>query len=183
LNLDIRVRQIKWTGGSIKLLISRQLTCFDYFSMKVVEDGSSSCSQLSQCVAHRSTDGLGLEKFNLNVSQVNAVADCVSSMDDHSSSIKPLWGPPGTGKTKTISTILWAMLMKGRKTLACVPTNTAVLEVAARIVKFVGKPADGSLCFLNDIILFGNRNNMKMDDDSDLSSVFLDSRAERLLPL
>ncbi|XP_066349686.1 helicase sen1-like [Miscanthus floridulus] len=152
------------------------------YNPKLVEDGSSSCSQLSQCVAHRSTDGLGLEKFNLNASQLNAVADCVSSMDDHSSSIKLLWGPPGTGKTKTISTILWAMLMKGRKTLACAPTNTAVLEVAARIVKLVGKSADGSLCFLNDIILFGNRNNMKMDDDSDLSLVFLDSRAERLLP-
>ncbi|KAG2574247.1 hypothetical protein PVAP13_7KG316209 [Panicum virgatum] len=103
-------------------------------------------------------------------------------MDDQSSSIKLLWGPPGTGKTKTISTILWAMLVKGRKALACAPTNTAVLEVAARIVKLVREAANGSLCFLNDIILFGNKNNMKMDDGNDLSLVFLESRAERLLP-
>ncbi|CAL5025811.1 unnamed protein product [Urochloa decumbens] len=152
------------------------------YNPRVVEDGSSSCSQLSQCFADRLIDDLGLEKFNLNGSQLSAVADCVSAMDDQSSTIKLLWGPPGTGKTKTISTILWAMLIKGRKALACAPTNTAVLEVAARIVKLVSESANGSLCFLNDIILFGNKNNMKMDDDNDLSLVFLESRAARLLP-
>jgi senataxin len=150
--------------------------------MKVMEDASSSCSQLSQCFADGLIDGLGLEKFNLNASQFSAVADCVSAMDDESSSIRLLWGPPGTGKTKTISAILWAMLVKGRKALACAPTNTAVLEVAARIVKLVSDSANGGLCFLNDIILFGNKNNMKMDDGNDLSLVFLESRAERLLP-
>ncbi|TVU16035.1 hypothetical protein EJB05_39582 [Eragrostis curvula] len=128
---------------------------------------------------HGSVDGLGLEKFNLNDSQLNAVLDIVSGMDKNSSSIKLLWGPPGTGKTKTISTILWAMLIKGRKTLACAPTNTAVLEVAARIVKLVGESSDDSVCFLNDIILFGR---MKIDHGNELSAVFLESRAERLLP-
>ncbi|KAL6652175.1 hypothetical protein ACP70R_011100 [Stipagrostis hirtigluma subsp. patula] len=150
------------------------------FRRKAIEYGSSSCSQLSQSLAHRVVDGLGLEKFNLNDSQLKAVADCVSVMDN-SPSIKLLWGPPGTGKTKTISTILWAMLIKGRKTLACAPTNTAVLEVAARIVKLVVESSDGSV-FLNDIVLFGNKRKMKLDGDNDLSVVYLKSRAERLLP-
>ncbi|CAL5025816.1 unnamed protein product [Urochloa decumbens] len=102
-------------------------------------------------------------------------------MDNNSSSIKLLWGPPGTGKTKTISSILWAMLIKGRRTLACAPTNTAVLEIAARMVKLVAESSDGGI-FLNDVVLFGNKNKMKIDDDDYLSRVYLNSRAERLLP-
>ncbi|RCV35092.1 hypothetical protein SETIT_7G211800v2 [Setaria italica] len=129
----------------------------------------------------RLVDGLGLEKFNLNGSQLNAVADCVSLMDNNSSSIKLLWGPPGTGKTKTISSILWAMLIKGRRTLACAPTNTAVLEIAVRIAKLVAESSDGGV-FLNDIVLFGNKKKMKIDDDYYLSKVYVNSRAERLLP-
>jgi senataxin len=142
---------------------------------------SSSFSQISQCSARRSIHGLGLEQFNLNDSQLNAVADCVSVMEKNSHSLKLIWGPPGTGKTKTISTILWAMLIKGIRTLTCAPTNTAVLEVASRIVRLVGESSDGSVCFLNDIVLFGNKDRMKIDDSDDLSMVFLDSRAERLL--
>uniref|UniRef100_A0A453CL31 DNA2/NAM7 helicase helicase domain-containing protein n=1 Tax=Aegilops tauschii subsp. strangulata TaxID=200361 RepID=A0A453CL31_AEGTS len=103
-------------------------------------------------------------------------------MENHSPSLKLIRGPPGTGKTKTISTILWAMLIKGVKTLTCAPTNTAVLEVASRIVRLVRESSDGSVCFLNDIVLFGNKERMKIDDSHDLSTVFLDSRAKRLLP-
>ncbi|CAL5025806.1 unnamed protein product [Urochloa decumbens] len=149
---------------------------------RAVEDARSSCFQLSQSSCHRSIDGLGLEQFNLNDSQLKAVADCVLAMDSHSSALKLLWGPPGTGKTKTISTILWAMLIKGRKTLACAPTNTAVLEVATRIVNLVGKLSDGTVCFLNDIILYGNKKRMEIDNGNILSAVFLDSCAKRLLP-
>jgi senataxin len=163
-------------------MVANLFEFFNHFFMKAVEDASSSCFQLSQTLRNESVDGLGLEKFNLNDSQLNAVADCVLAIDNHSSSLKLLWGPPGTGKTKTISTILWAMLVKGRKTLACAPTNTAVLEVAARIVNLVGKPSDGSICFLNDIVLYGNKKRMKIDNGNVLSAVFLDSRAKRLLP-
>ncbi|CAM0903209.1 unnamed protein product [Alopecurus aequalis] len=102
-------------------------------------------------------------------------------MENHSPSLKLIWGPPGTGKTKTISTILWAMLIKGSRTLTCAPTNTAILEVTSRIVRLVGESSDGSVCFLNDIVLFGNKDRMKIDDSDDLSMVFLDSRAKRLL--
>jgi senataxin len=110
------------------------------------------------------------------------VADCVSVMENNSPSLKLIWGPPGTGKTKTTSTILWAMLIKGLRTLTCAPTNTAVLEVASRIVKLVGESSDGSSCFLNDIVLFGSKDRMKIDYSHDLSVVFLDSRVKRLLP-
>lgn len=74
------------------------------------------------------------------------------------------------------------MLMKGLKTLTCAPTNTAVLEVASRIVRLVRESSDGSACFLIDIVLFGNKEKMKFDDCHDLSRVVLESLAERLLP-
>ncbi|CAL5025815.1 unnamed protein product [Urochloa decumbens] len=151
------------------------------YAHKALDGGSSSFSQLPQFFDRRLVDGLGLEKFNLNDSQLNAVADCVSLMDHNSSSIKLLWGPPGTGKTKTISSILWAMLVRGRRTVACAPTNTAVLEIAARISKLVVESSDGSV-FLNDIVLFGNKKKMNIDDNNYLSKVYLNSRAERLLP-
>ena len=146
-----------------------------------MEAVSSQCSQPSRLFDGRLIECLGLEKFGLNDSQLNAVADCVSLMDSDSSSIKLLWGPPGTGKTKTISSILWAMLIKGRRTLACAPTNTAVLEIAARIVKLTVESSDGTV-FLNDIVLFGNKKKMKLDNDYYLSKVYLNSCAERLLP-
>jgi hypothetical protein len=39
-----------------------------------------------------------------------------------------IWGPPETGKTKTISTLLWSMLIKNHRTVTCAPTNTVVTE-------------------------------------------------------
>ncbi|WVZ86863.1 LOW QUALITY PROTEIN: hypothetical protein U9M48_033583 [Paspalum notatum var. saurae] len=113
------------------------------------------------------------KKFNLNDSQLNAVADCVSIMDENSSSIKLLWGPPGT--------VLSCGLVKDRRTLVCAPTNTAVLEIAARIVRLTVESSDGGV-FLNDIVLLGNKKKMKVDDDKYLSKVYLNSRAKRLLP-
>uniref|UniRef100_A0A0A8Y1G9 Helicase ATP-binding domain-containing protein n=1 Tax=Arundo donax TaxID=35708 RepID=A0A0A8Y1G9_ARUDO len=181
-NANVVELQNKKSTGPINKVwqFNPRVVCWSY-ARKAVEYGTSSCSQLSQRFDRRLVDGLGLEKFNLNDSQLNAVADCMSVMDNNFSSIKLLWGPPGTGKTKTISSILWAMLIKGRKTLACAPTNTAVLEVAARIIKRVVESSDGGV-FLNDIVLFGNKRKMKIDDDNDLSKVYLSSRAGRLLP-
>ncbi|KAM0838873.1 hypothetical protein ACQ4PT_060689 [Festuca glaucescens] len=148
-----------------------------YDTSKAVEDDY----QLS----HRSADvDLGLEdRFRLNKSQLNAVEDCVSAMGSPSPSLKLIQGPPGTGKTKTISTILWAMLLRGHRTLTCAPTNTAVLEVASRIVQLVREFSNGSSghCFLSDIILLGNNEKMKVEASHDLSSVFLQYRVERLL--
>lgn len=144
--------------------------------MKAVEDDY----QLS----HRSADvDLGLGRFRLNESQLNAVEDCVSAMGSPSPSLKLIRGPPGTGKTKTMSTILWAMLLRGHRTLTCAPTNTAVLEVASRIVQLVRELSNGSSghCFLSDIILLGNNEKMKVEASHDLSAVFLPYRVERLL--
>jgi len=118
--------------------------------------------------------------FNLNDSQKNAILDCLSTRQRYEkNSIKLIWGPPGTGKTKTIGTLLLVLLMKKCKTLSCAPTNTAIVEVASRLLKLVIESSSGNSCCLGDVILFGNKKRMKVGDD--LREIFLDDRVERLL--
>ncbi|XP_020249498.1 helicase sen1-like [Asparagus officinalis] len=123
---------------------------------------------------------LGLDRFKHNDSQQNAVLDCLFESDQHGeNSIKLIWGPPGTGKTKTISSLLWAFLTKKCRTLSCAPTNTAVKEVASRLLRLVKEYSSSSKnCSLGDIVLFGNKSRMKINDD--LSEIFLDDRVSRL---
>uniref|UniRef100_A0A0E0NJB2 Helicase ATP-binding domain-containing protein n=1 Tax=Oryza rufipogon TaxID=4529 RepID=A0A0E0NJB2_ORYRU len=139
------------------------------------------CSYSSELPLHLPDRALGgLEDFKLNKSQKVAVLDCVSAMQQRSSSVRLIWGPPGTGKTKTISTLLWAMLVKNHRTLTCAPTNTAVVEVASRVLNLLEDPSAGSgkACFLSDVVLFGNEDRMNVDGN--LTKIFLEKRARRL---
>ncbi|KAK3154928.1 hypothetical protein QOZ80_2BG0196740 [Eleusine coracana subsp. coracana] len=117
-------------------------------------------------------DLAGLQSFELNDSQMEAVHDCVSAVQLDSSSVRLIWGPPGTGKTKTISAILWSMLVKKRRTLTCAPTNTAVVEVASRVLSLVenssasgGGGGSGNKCFVSDVVLFGKEERMSVDSN------------------
>ena len=83
----------------------------------------------------------------------------------HNDTIKLIWGPPGTGKTKT---------------LACAPTNTAVLEVAARLQNLVKESLECDTFGIRDIVVFGNRSRMKVDSYWCLHDVFLDFRVDNL---
>jgi hypothetical protein len=127
-------------------------------------------------------DLAGLKSFELNDSQLEAVHDCVSSVQLDGSSLRLIWGPPGTGKTKTISAILWSMLVKKHRTLTCAPTNTAVVEVASRVLGLLenssGGSSSGEKCFASDVVLFGNESRMSVD--ANLAKIFLDSRVRRL---
>jgi hypothetical protein len=127
--------------------------------------------------------GLGLENFNLNKSQRMAVLDTVSTMEQHDTTTYPvrlIWGPPGTGKTKTISTLLWSMMIKNHRTLTCAPTNTAVVEVASRVLSLLEDSSGGSgnNSFLSDVVLFGNEDRMNVDEN--LTKIFLERRVRRL---
>lgn len=69
-----------------------------------------------------------IRSFGLNLSQEEAVLSCISAaMCHHENSVKLIKGPPGTGKTKTVASLLFAVLKMKCRTLACAPTNTAVL--------------------------------------------------------
>ncbi|KAK8956061.1 hypothetical protein KSP40_PGU005054 [Platanthera guangdongensis] len=158
---------------SRKLEISK-LYRESYFMFKKDVPSSSSLPEKFEdaCVSDN------LEKFNLNDSQKNAVMDCLAMRRcGTKDNIKLIWGPPGTGKTKTISTLLLALLQLRCRTIACAPTNTAVVEVTSRLYKLV---KDEHIVNLpaGDIILFGNKSRMKIDDN--LSQIFLEDRVARL---
>lgn len=118
----------------------------------------------------------------LNDSQKSAVLCSVcKTLCDHKPSVELIWGPPGTGKTKTISFLLWAILEMKQRILACAPTNVAITELASRVVKLLRESSreGGVLCSLGDMLLFGNKDRLKVG--SELEEIYSDYRVDRLV--
>jgi senataxin len=114
---------------------------------------------------------------DLNDSQKDAVLSCLVTREcNHQNSVRLIWGPPGTGKTMTVGLLLFSLLRLKCRTLTCAPTNTAVLEVAQRLLKNVTVSPEYDTYGLGDIVLFGNGERMKIGDRHDLLDVFLDNR-------
>ncbi|KOM52789.1 hypothetical protein LR48_Vigan09g144800 [Vigna angularis] len=135
------------------------------------EKDSATCSKVKNIVRSQ----------NLNESQKDAVLNCVTSREcQHNDTVKLIWGPPGTGKTKTVASLLFSLLELKVRTLTCAPTNTAVLEVAARLHNLVKESLEFDIGF-GDIVVFGNKSRMKVDCYRGLSDVFLDYRVDNLL--
>ncbi|KAA8532336.1 hypothetical protein F0562_032409 [Nyssa sinensis] len=102
---------------------------------------------------------------------------------NHKSFVKLIWGPPGTGKTRTLSLLLLNLLGLKCRTLVCAPTNAAITEVASRVLELVKQSFDDAgrnalFCCLGDILLFGNKQQMKVC--SDFEEIYLDYRVEKL---
>ncbi|KAI3955512.1 hypothetical protein MKW98_028457 [Papaver atlanticum] len=141
-----------------------------------VEVSCGVCSQKAKCLQEND-----LHTFNLNGSQLEAVISSIeTSKCDHKSSVKIIWGPPGTGKTKTVSVILFELLKMKCKTLTCAPTNTSIVEVTSRLMKIVRDALQNGNYSLGDILLLGNTDRLKMHEHDDLADVFLDNRIEAL---
>ncbi|PWA77568.1 P-loop containing nucleoside triphosphate hydrolase [Artemisia annua] len=119
---------------------------------------------------------------NLNLSQENAVWSCIASRECcHQETVNLIRGPPGTGKTKTVSCLLNALLKMKCRTLTCAPTNNAVLEVAARLVSLVTSSLKFDTYGFGDIVLFGNSKRMNIGGFQELSQlVFLEHRVSVL---
>ncbi|EOA33494.1 hypothetical protein CARUB_v10019707mg [Capsella rubella] len=162
-------------GGNLKL-ISRVLQ-----SNNEVDGGSCvACKENSESVVSHDSARM-LRSFKLNSSQEDAILRCLEAKSCyHFNNIKLIWGPPGTGKTKTTSVLLLNLLKLRCRTLTCTPTNIAVLEVCSRLVKLVSESLNFGGYGLGDIVLFGNKERMKIDDREDLFDVFLEYRVEEL---
>ncbi|XBI93734.1 hypothetical protein VPH35_030510 [Triticum aestivum] len=130
-----------------------------------------------------------LSPFGLNESQADAIRSCISAVQcgGASSKFSLIWGPPGTGKTKTISVLLLAVMTMSMTTksqnkfrvLTCAPTNTAICQVASRLLALrKQRPNARARGCHGDLLLFGNRKRMAIDND--LNEIFLDTRVKRL---
>ena len=71
--------------------------------------------------------------LGLNEMQERAVAKILGNV------VTYLWGPPGTGKTKTLSTANQVMFEQGKRILVCSNTNQAVDQVLLKLCETLGK--------------------------------------------
>ncbi|KAL6219546.1 hypothetical protein ACLB2K_007305 [Fragaria x ananassa] len=145
-------------------------------------DSCSVCFSKEKCCTRISDIWPTIRSQNLNDSQEAAVLNCINlSQCHHQNSVKLIWGPPGTGKTKTMSLTLYALFQLKCRTLTCAPTNIAVLEIAARLRRSVNQSLEYGGYGLGDIVLFGNNKRMKIDNNDDVRDIFLDHRVKILI--
>ncbi|KAL5984646.1 hypothetical protein ACLOJK_041266 [Asimina triloba] len=143
------------------------------------------------------SSGIEVENKNLNMikevlnakplSQKDAVLNALSSIRcHHSHSFTLIWGPPGTGKTRTTSALLWVLLNMGCRTLTCAPTNVAVTQVCSRLLRIVkdhcGEDNESGFLgiSLGDVVLFGSKDRLLIDEDLDIEDIFLEHRVDSL---
>ncbi|XP_055961523.1 uncharacterized protein LOC126676427 [Mercurialis annua] len=117
----------------------------------------------------------------MNYSQGEAIVSCLSmSQCHHQNSVKLIWGPPGTGKTRTVGFLLQFLFHMKCRTLTCAPTNIAVLKVTEGLMGLVKKELKFDTYGLGDIVLIGNEVRMKISDNDDFRDIFLEHRARVL---
>ncbi|CAB4265332.1 unnamed protein product [Prunus armeniaca] len=116
----------------------------------------------------------------LNESQTGAVLACLEMLRcDSKSTVQLIWGPPGTGKTKTTATLLLTLLRMNCRTVICAPTNVAITEVASRVLKMVTEAESNSLfCSLGEVLLFGNNERLKVGPH--IENIYLNYRVRKL---
>ncbi|KAI3970215.1 hypothetical protein MKW92_052702 [Papaver armeniacum] len=129
LNLATNTRTWKALHMSRNLNIIKEVLCAN----SMVKENCGLCSaQVDRSWAGKVDSQL----LALNESQRSAVLGTISAVQcNHSSSVKLVWGPPGTGKTKTISILLYNLQSMNYRSLACAPKNIAVAELAVRVLK------------------------------------------------
>jgi len=163
---------------SFFLQLNMNVTCI----MLVFQSGENCkiCMSRSNSKASFITKEI-IRSQNLNDSQQDAVTSCASMVDCSHANTKLIWGPPGTGKTKTVGCLLFSLLKLKSRTLTCAPTNTAILQVAIRLHSLVTDSPDHDTYGLGDIVLFGNGKRMKVDSYPGLEDIFLDYRVKNLM--
>ena len=126
----------------------------------------------------------------LNKSQKNAVSSVINtilSAESKGSHLQVILGPPGTGKTNTLATLIITILYQSYlpntsyRLHVSAPTNQAIVELTKRTLANIKNQASSTMtikCKSSHILLVGNRENLNIT--SDLEEIFLDARLERL---
>ncbi|KAK1402147.1 putative helicase MAGATAMA 3 [Heracleum sosnowskyi] len=179
MNLKTNLRiwnALHWEGGNINVIqniLQTDASAGYRCSMCFLEEVNSS-------LLAKFRESIGL--FKLDDSQEAAVVNCIAtSACDHHHSVKLLWGPPGTGKTNTVASLLFVLLKMSCRTLTCAPTNVAVVGVTRRLLSLVEKASKYDTYGLGDIVIYGNAEKMKIDDHKDLLDIFLTYRVSCFL--
>ncbi|KAJ4710301.1 UvrD-like Helicase, ATP-binding domain, P-loop containing nucleoside triphosphate hydrolase [Melia azedarach] len=165
------------------LRVIKQILCTD-----VVFEARKEC-ELYPAQSERIWDEISGHRLSsvLNDSQLEAVYSCLGRMQcdlDHKGTVDLIWGPPGTGKTKTVSMLVFILLKMNCRTLVCAPTNVAIKEVASRVLTLVKESVErdshGHTLFypLGEILLLGNHEQLKVD--AGIEQIYLDYRIKRL---
>ncbi|XP_076915166.1 uncharacterized protein LOC143574429 [Bidens hawaiensis] len=121
----------------------------------------------------------------LNESQAGAIKAALCKTEcSHGSFVEQIWGPPGTGKTTTVSVLLFILLQMNHRTVTCAPTNVAIVQVASRVLSLVKEwskittaSGDSFYC-IGDVLLFGNKQRLKVG--SEVEEIYLENRVKRL---
>ncbi|MCL7051102.1 hypothetical protein MKW94_010686 [Papaver nudicaule] len=179
-NLATNTRTWKALHMFRNLNIIKEVLCAN----SMVKENCGLCSAQIDSIWNGIADSQSL--LSLDESQRAAILGTISAVQcNHRSSVKLVWGPPGTGKTKTISILLYRLLSMNYRTLACSPNDFAVAELALRILNLhkdaceshLGKNKSG--CSLGDFLLFGNMNRFELCDD--LGKIYVDYRVDSLV--
>ncbi|KAF4379973.1 hypothetical protein G4B88_029965 [Cannabis sativa] len=160
------------------LHMSRNLKMLDYVlcNRSEVKKDCDTCFEENCCISDEKL--VKSLSSNMNESQTSAVLSCLHMMHcENRDAFELIWGPPGTGKTKTNATLLVSLMKLNYRTLVCAPTNVAITEVASRVLKIVTE-SESMFCSLGDILLFGNKERLKVG--SDIEDIFLEHRVQRL---
>lgn len=104
--------------------------------------------------------------FNPNVEQQLAIRRSMSQ------EVTFIWGPPGTGKTRTLSWILNILIQAKKSVLLTANTNRAVDEI---LKKFVDDPANRPLVEEGRIVRLG----IPDDEDESLNCILFETIAEK----
>ncbi|KAL0449663.1 UNVERIFIED_CONTAM: Helicase sen1 [Sesamum latifolium] len=137
-----------------------------------MEGNCTLCSSIDVSMSMDAINSLGLDD-----SQKVAILNCIAlTKCHHQNRVKLIWGPPGTGKTRTIASLISALLRLKCRTLTCAPTNVAVVGVTKRFISCLAGTLEHDTYGLGDVVLFGNGKRMKINEHEDLYDVFLDHR-------
>lgn len=142
----------------------------------LTESSSTTMSELD----HYHSNQLMLSK--LNPSQRDAILTVFSSLLlKIGPRIQIIHGPPGTGKTATLVSLIGTVLsceMESYKVIACAPTNQATCELARRSLTLT-HPSNSHVK-LHQLVLVGNRDRLIMTAEGKEDSMYIHSRVKRI---
>ncbi|RUP51367.1 P-loop containing nucleoside triphosphate hydrolase protein [Jimgerdemannia flammicorona] len=152
-----------WEGGG----------CFPHFMNTILGRQIQDAPPITKAPVQRAVLATVLGDETLNDSQRNCIIQVLEKDGVHL-----VHGPPGTGKTATLATILACLFESNIPTVQTAPTNIAVGEIAKRFLARIKSGRQSSQHTLGDVLLIGDGD--KIDLDGPLDSIFLDRRVDRL---